>query len=159
MSTQSDTIQSNARRSRSLSRGESETLGEWKRYNRSIRFYGVVLLVGTKLADVATTAVGLQYLPGITEANPVADHLFVEWGLFTGLTVLGTASVFFAVCAAELFGLEVRRRLGLPRTALFAQVSIYLTLSALFGLVAIRNGLLIADQTVYVLGETIGLGG
>lgn len=140
-------------------RGNEPDQRRWQRYNRCIRCYGVVLLVGTKLADAVTTAVGLQYLPAITEANPLADHLFVEWGLFTGLTLLGFISVLFAVCAAELFGLEVRRRLGLPRTALFAQVSIYLTLSALFGLVAIRNGLLIADQTVYVLGETIGLGG
>lgn len=131
----------------------------WRRYNRSIRCFGIVLLGGTKLADAATTAVGLQYLPTITEANPIADHFFVEWGLFTGLTLLGFASVLFAVCAAELFGLEVRRRLGLPKTALFAQLAIYLTLSVLFGLVAVRNGLLIGDQVLYVLGETIGLGG
>ena len=131
----------------------------WQRYNRCIRCYGVVLLVGTKLADAATTAAGLQYLPAITEANPLADHLFVEWGLFTGLTLLGFVSVLFAVCAAELFGLEVRRRLGLPRTALFAQISIYLTLSVLFGLVAIQNGLLIGDQVTHALSQTIGLGG
>jgi hypothetical protein len=139
-------------------RSEPSRADLWYRYNRSIRFYGIVLLAGTKLADAVTTAVGLRYLPSIAEANPVAEHLFVEWGLFTGLTVLGFASVFFAVCAAELFGLEVRRRFGLPKTALFAQASIYLTLALLFGTVAIQNGLLIADQAIYALGGTIGIG-
>ena len=127
----------------------------WWRWNRSIRFYGLVLLVGTKLADIVTTAIGVRYIPAIVEANPVADHFFVEVGLFTGLTVLGFASVLFAACAAELFGLEVRRRFGLPKTALFAQASIYLTLSLLFAVVAVHNGLLIADQVTYMLGETL----
>jgi len=131
----------------------------WWRLNGTIRFYGLVFLVGTKFADIVTTAVGLRYLPAIGEANPVADHLFVEWGLFTGLTVLGFASIFFAAITAELFGLEVRRRLGLAKTALFAQASIYATLSLLFGIVAIQNGLLIADQVLYALGGAIGLGG
>ena len=127
----------------------------WWRLNGTIRFYGLVLLVGTKLADIATTAVGLKYIPAIVEANPLANQLFAEWGLFTGLTVLGFMSVFFAAVAAELFGLEVRRRLGLPKTALFAQAMVYAALSACFGLVAIQNGLLIADQTHYMLGEIL----
>jgi len=126
----------------------------WWRYNRSVRFYGVVGLGATKLADVVTTAVGVRHVPSIVEANPVAEGLFAELGLVTGLTVLGFASVLFAACAAELFGLEVRRRFGLPRTALFAQASIYLTLSVLFGLVAAHNGLLIADQATGLLAGT-----
>lgn len=127
----------------------------WWRLNGTIRFYGLVFLVGTKIADITTTVVGLKYLPTIVEANPLANHLFVEWGLFTGLTILGFASVFFAAIAAELFGIEVRRRLGRPRTALFAQAVVYAALSACFGLVAIQNGLLIADQTIYMLGEIL----
>lgn len=130
----------------------------WYRYNRSVRCYGIVLLAGTKLADAVTTAVGLRCLPSITEANPVAGHLFAEWGLFTGLALLGFASVFFAVCSAELFGLELRRRFGLPKTALYAQASIYLSLSLLFGTVALRNGLLIADRAVYESGVAVGCG-
>lgn len=139
------------------------TIDNWWRYNRSIRFYGLTFLIGTKLTDIVTTAVGVRYIPGIIEANPIADHFFVELGLATGLTVVGFATVFFAACAAELFGLEVRRRLGLPKTALFAQASIYLTLSVLFGLVSIHNAALIADQTVYVINDLLvppaGLGG
>ncbi len=127
----------------------------WWRANTTIRFYGIVLLAGTKLADVVTTVVGVQYIPTITEANPVADQVFIEWGLFTGLTVLGFASVLFAICAAELLGVEVRRRLGLPKTALFAQISIYLTLSVLFGVVAVWNGLLISDQVTHMLGDML----
>ncbi|MEF8777816.1 MAG: DUF5658 family protein [Natronomonas sp.] len=155
MSTNSDTPQSRARRTLSDPEERFPAIGGWRRYNRSIRFYGVILLSGTKLADAITTAVGLQYFPAIAETNPVADHLFVEWGLLTGLTVLGFTSVLFAVCAAELLGLEVQRRFELPKTALFAQASIYLTLSVLFGLVAVQNGLLIADQTVYMLDDTL----
>ncbi|TKR25317.1 DUF5658 family protein [Natronomonas salsuginis] len=123
----------------------------WYRYNRSIRFYGLTFLVGTKLADIVTTVVGMRYIPSIVEANPVANRLFTEMGLVTGLTVLGFATVLFAACAAELFGVEVRRRYGLPKTALFAQASIYLILSVLFGLVALHNATLIADQTTYML--------
>lgn len=128
---------------------------DWWHLNRSIRFYGVTALVATKAADIVTTAIGVRYIPAIVEANPVADQFFVELGLFTGLTVLGFASVLFAVCAAELFGLEVRRRFGLPKTALFAQSTIYLTLSLLFAVVAVYNGLLIADQVTHMLGERL----
>ena len=127
----------------------------WWRWNRSIRFYGLVLLVGTKLADIVTTAIGVRYIPAIVEANPVADHFFVEMGLLTGLAIMGFTTVFVAACAAELFGLEVRRRFGLPNTALFAQASIYLILSVLFGLVAIHNSLLIADQVTHMLGNML----
>lgn len=129
--------------------------GGWWRCNRSVRSYGLLFLVGTKLADIVTTAIGVRYIPSIIESNPVADHLFAEMGLVTGLTVVGFATVFFAVCAAELFGLEVRRRLGLPKTALFAQASIYLLLSVLFGLVALHNTMLVAEQVTYMLGEML----
>jgi len=139
-------------RRNALSRREG---GDWWQLNRSVRFYGLTFLIATKTADIVTTAIGVRYVPTIVEANPVADHFFVEIGLFTGLTVLGFASVLFAACAAELFGLEVRRRFGLPKTALFAQASIYLTLSLLFAVVAVHNGLLIADQVTYMLGETL----
>lgn len=128
----------------------------WWRLNRSIRFYGLTFLIGTKLADVVTTAVGVKYVPTIVEANPIADHFFTELGLFTGLLVVGFATVCFAACAAELFGIEVRRRYGLPKTALFAQASIYLVLSVLFGLVAIHNTMLIADQATYMLNDVLG---
>ncbi len=127
----------------------------WWRLNGTIRFYGLCLLVGTKAADIVTTVIGVKYIPTIVEANPFADWIFVEWGLFTGLTVLGFATVLFAFIAAELFAIEVRRRLGLPKTALLAQASIYATLSLLFGLVAIQNGLLIADQVTYMLGDLL----
>lgn len=156
MSTRTSRTEPSARRKR---RGWRRRAGNadqrWWRLNGTIRFYGLVFLVMTKLADVFTTAVGLRYVPTIVEANPVADGFFHEMGLLTGLTVLGFATVLFATCSAELFGLEVRRRLGLPKTALFAQASIYLTLSVLFGLVAIQNGLLIADQVTYMLGELL----
>lgn len=159
MSTRPDRIASKISRTRHERSGDSETVEEWWHYNRFIRCYGVPLLIGTKLADVITTAVGLRYLPAIAEANPIANHLFAQWGLYTGMAVLGAASVAFAAGAAEVFGLEVRRRYGLPKTALFAQASIYLTLSVLFGVVAVHNGLLIADQTTHAVDALVGFGG
>lgn len=137
---------------------EKRPAAYWWRANGLIRFYGVVFLVGTKIADIVTTVVGLRFVPGIIEANPVADTVLAEWGLFGGLSVLGFASVAVAVLAAELFGVEIRRRLGLSKAALLAQASVHATLSALFGLVAIHNGLLIADQVTHTLGRTIGVG-
>ena len=123
----------------------------WWRCNRSIRYYGLLALAGTQLADIVTTAVGVWLVPTIVEANPVADRLFAEVGLLAGLLLAGGLTVVFAAGAAELFGIEVRRRFGLPTAALFAQLSIYLALSALFGAVAVHNGLLIADQTIHAL--------
>ena len=138
--------------------GRASDATRWWRANGLIRFYGLVLLVGTKLADVVTTAVGLRYVPGIVEANPVANTVFAEWGVLGGLTVLGVASVAVAVLGAELLGVELRRRLDLSKTALLAQASVYATLSVLFGLVAIHNGLLIADQVTHTLEQVIGTG-
>lgn len=155
MSTRTTRTRSNAHRGQYARRRFESVDNRWWQLNRAIRFYGLVFLVGTKLADVATTVVGLRYIPAIVEANPLADWLFLEWGLFTGLTLLGFTSVFFAAITAELFGLEVRRQLGLPKTALFAQATIYAALSACFGLVAIQNGLLIADQVLYAIGEML----
>ncbi len=130
-------------------RGECNT--DWWRHNRSIRWYGVAALAGTQLADVLTTAVGVLFVPTIVEANPVANRLFAEVGLLAGLVLAGSLTVLFAAGAAELFGFELRRRFELPTTALAAQLSIYLALSALFGAAAIYNGLLIVDQTLYAL--------
>lgn len=135
------------------SRSQQDTT--WWRYNRSIRLYGLTLLLGTKLADVVTTVIGIRLIPMIAETNPVAEYFFEELGLVTGLSILGFASVFLAACTAELLGIEVRRRYGLPKTALFAQISIYLILSILFGLVALSNADLISDQVAYLLEDQL----
>jgi hypothetical protein len=137
-------------------RGIKNRRDVWSRRNRSIRFYGIVFLLGTKLADIITTAIGIRYIPAIVEANPIANGAFAELGLVTGLTVFGAASVLLATCAAELFGIEIRRRFGLPKMALCAQASIYLSLSVLFGLVSMHNAALIADQVGYLLGKALG---
>lgn len=133
-----------------------DSTARWWRVNGLIRLYGLVVLVGTKLADVVTTAVGLRYVPGIVEANPLANAGFTGIGLLCGLTLLGFASVALAALAAECFGVEIRRRLGCPKTALFAQASVYAALSVLFGAVAVHNGLLIADRTTRALVELLG---
>lgn len=135
----------------------TERSDSWWLRNRSIRWYGLLALAGTKLADVVTTAVGVRYVPAVVEANPVADRIFVEAGLLSGLTVLGVAAVLLAACAAELSGVEIRRRFGLPKTALFAQASVYLTLSLIFGLVALYNTALIADQAIHMINDVFAM--
>jgi hypothetical protein len=152
-----EATESSARQSRSGLRSATKRRREdhWWRYNRSIRFYGIVFLAGTKAADIVTTAVGIRLVPSIIEANPFAGGLFADLGLFTGLTLLGFASVLFAAGTAELFCIEIRRRLELSKTALFAQLSIYLTLSVLFGLVAIHNAVLVGDQVLNLLGDML----
>ena len=129
----------------------------WWRRNRSIRWYGLIALAGTKFADVVTTAVGVRYIPTIVEANPIAHWTFAETGLFSGLTLLGVIVVILAACGAELSGVEIRRRFGLPKTALIVQASVYLTVSAIFGLVALHNSALIAEQATHMIDETFAI--
>lgn len=136
---------------------ESDDAGSWWRRNRSVRWYGLFALAGTKLADILTTAVGVRYVPSIVEANPIADRVFLEVGLFGGLTLMGIMTVVVAACAAELYSIEIRRRFGLPKTALVAQASVYLTLSAVFGIIALYNAALIADQATHMINDVFSM--
>lgn len=131
--------------------------GSWWRRNRSIRWYGLLALAGTKFADVVTTAVGVRYIPTIVEANPIAHWTFAGTGLFSGLTLLGVFAIVLAACGAELSGVEIRRRFGLPKTALVAQASVYLIVSAIFGLVALHNSALIAEQATHMIDDVFAM--
>lgn len=118
----------------------------WWAMNRSLRFYGIVFLAGTKAADALTTAVALQFLPGVVELNPFASSVFVGNGLFTGLAVMSVATVIVTVVVAELLAVQIRLRLGMDRLALITKTAIYVVLSGWFGLVAISNALLVSEQ-------------
>ena len=127
----------------------------WWALNGTLRFYGFVLLLGTKTADAATTAVGLYYVPGIVERNPLADAVLAGEGTVAGLAVLSVATVALATLVAELLAVEVRRRLGRDRLALALKAVIYGSLSALFGAIAVHNALLLSEQVQGYLSELL----
>lgn len=131
---------------------------QWWLLNGTIRFYGFVLLAGTKSADAITTAVGLRYVPGIVEMNPVADAVFADNGTFAGLAVLSFATVAGTVLWTELLAVEVRRRLRMDRLALLAKATIYVVLSALFGAIAVNNAILIADGVHWYVSDLLVVG-
>jgi hypothetical protein len=127
----------------------------WWLRNRSLRFYGFVLLAGTKLADAVLTAVGIYYVPGVVELNPLAKAAFADHGTLTGLAVLSFATVAVATILAELLAVEIRRRLAMDRLALIAKGAVYGSLSLLFGWIAIENALLLSEQVQVYVGEVL----
>lgn len=129
----------------------------WWFANGTIRFYGMVLLVGTKSTDAITTAVGLALVPGIVEMNPLADAVFADAGTVTGLVVLSFATVVGTILTTELLALEARRRFGLVRLSLLAQATIYGVLSVLFGAIALSNLHLIGQQTSRYLDDALAV--
>lgn len=130
----------------------------WWRLNGAVRFYGFVLLAGTKAADAATTAIGVRYVPGIVETNPLAHAVFVGEGTLAGLAVLSFVTVSVAVLVAELLAVEIRRRLHRDRLAILSKSAVYAGLSCLFGAVAVSNALLISEQVQQYLGELLTVG-
>lgn len=137
-------------------RVRSQTKAEhWWLLNRTIRFYGVVLLAGTKLADAVTTAVGVMAVPGIVELNPIASAVFAGKGTLTGLAVLSFVTVAVATVTAEWLAILIRRRFDMPRLALLAKGTIYGSLSLLFGAIAVNNALLISGQVEAYLSELL----
>lgn len=127
----------------------------WWLLNGVVRFYGFVLLAGTKLADAVTTAIGVRFVPGIVELNPVADAVFGGSGTFAGLAVLSVATVAVATLVAEYLAVQIRRRFGLDRLALASKAAIYGALSILFGAVAVNNALLISEQVHEYVSEAL----
>lgn len=118
----------------------------WWRWNSWLRLYGVIFLAGTKTADAVTTAVGLLYVPGIVELNPVADTMFVDSGTIAGLVVLSFATVISTTLIIEWLAVTMYRRLGMARLALLVKITVYGGLSLLFGMIAVNNALLISEQ-------------
>lgn len=131
----------------------------WWQWNDHLRFYGLFLLLTTKTADAATTAVGLRFVPGIVERNPFADTVFVASGTVTGLVVLSFATVAVATLTAEWLAVSIYRRFHMARAALLSKATIYGLLSLLFGAIAVNNALLISAQVRTYLAELLVLSG
>lgn len=75
----------------------STSLGCFERSALSIA--GIFLLSATKFTDALTTGFGLRYVPGIYEANPIADAAFHRLGIVEGLLW----SSFVVIVAITLF--------------------------------------------------------
>jgi len=133
------------------------TRDRWWLLNGTIRFYGLFLLIMTKTTDAVTTAIGLRYVPGIVELNPLADAVFAGGGTVAGLAVLSFATVGVAMLAAELLAIEIRRTLQMDCTALLAKAVVYGALSLLFGWVSVNNALLISEQVQQYFSEMLVL--
>ena len=73
------------------------SLGCFERSALSIA--GAFLLTATKFTDALTTGFGLRYVPGIYEANPIADAAFHRLGVVEGLLW----SSFVVIVAITLF--------------------------------------------------------
>lgn len=118
----------------------------WWEANDTIRFYGLFFLASTKLGDAITTAIGVQYVPGIVELNPVAETVFLNNGTITGLVVLSFVTIASVTLITEWLAVTIRLRYGFDRAALLSKTVIYGTLSTLFGWIAVKNSLLISQQ-------------
>lgn len=120
------------------------------RFERSaLSVSGLVLLTATKFTDALTTGFGLQYVPGIYEANPLVDSVFHRIGVVDGLVW----SSFVVIAAITLLtetaavAVSARRRdghlapivrivgYGIPSLC-FAAVSVYNVSILLAGLEA-----------------------
>lgn len=99
---------------------------------------GICLLTATKFTDALTTGIGLTFVPGIYEANPVVDAVLGEFGVTFGLVVSSVAVVLGIAVLTELAAVWVSLRrqdghlapvvrlvgYGIP-AVLFALVSVY----------------------------------
>ncbi|WP_435066169.1 DUF5658 family protein [Halobaculum sp. EA56] len=107
---------------------------------------GLTLLVVSKIADVVTTAVGLLYIPGITELNPIAESVFQSMGLIVGVVVFGFSVVFCVALAVELCVCELYRLTRSAGASVCLRLGAYGTLSVVYFYAAYRNAILIADN-------------
>lgn len=107
---------------------------------------GVTLLVFTKIADMCTTAVGLLYIPGITELNPIASAVFHEFGTVTGVVVFGGVVVFAVAIVVELGACELYRWTGSPTWPVLLRGGAYGSVSFVYAAAAYQNAVLIANH-------------
>ncbi len=107
---------------------------------------GLTLLVVSKIADVVTTAVGLLFIPGITELNPIAASVFQSMGTVVGVVVFGFIIVFCTTAVVELGGCELYRQTGSETATVCLRFGAYGALSMIYSYAAYQNAVLIADN-------------
>jgi len=116
------------------------------RYGRStLSVSGLALLTVTKLLDALTTGIGLLYLPGVYEANPIVASVFREVGVVIGLAVASVAIIAGITLVVEICSVlvSVRRRDG--HLAPVVRLVGYGLPSVCFAIVSVHNaGILVS---------------
>jgi len=114
----------------------SNSLGTAERSVLSVS--GICLLTATKATDALTTGIGVIYVPGIYEANPVVAPVLKQLGVGTGLIISSFVVLAGIIFVTEIAALTVAVRrfdghlaplvrlvgYGIP-SVLFAVVSLY----------------------------------
>lgn len=100
---------------------------------------GLALLTATKFADALTTGIGLTFIPGIYEANPLVDLVFQEIGLVWGLILNSFLIILVIMIITEVGSIviSVRRRDG--HLAPFVRIVGYGIPSVVFAAIALYN--------------------
>jgi hypothetical protein len=106
----------------------------------------IAVLVATKLADAATTYVGLEFASGVHEANPAVAELVATYGVAPALVGVTVAVVCAIAVVTELAVGAVRRYLdAAPDARLVLRLAGYGLPSAVHVAVAARNVIVVAQ--------------
>ncbi|TKX73138.1 hypothetical protein EXE46_14715 [Halorubrum sp. GN11_10-6_MGM] len=103
------------------------------------------LLLATKFADALTTGIGLTYVPGVHESNPVVAPIFKEVGVTEGLLFGSFAIVVGIVAVTEIGALVIARRRRNGHLAPVVRAVGYGLPSLLFAFVAVRNAAVLLE--------------
>jgi ABC-type dipeptide/oligopeptide/nickel transport system permease component len=106
---------------------------------------GMCLLLATKFADALTTGIGLAYVPGIYESNPVVRPVFEEVGVTDGLLFSSFAIVAGIVAVTEIAAIAIARRRREGHLAPVVRAVGYGIPSLLFAAVAVRNAAVLLE--------------
>lgn len=100
---------------------------------------GVFLLTATKFADALTTGFGLRYVPGIYEANPLANAAFHRIGIVEGLLWSSFVVVVAITLLTEIAAIAVAARRPDGHLAPVVRIVGYGIPALLFAVVAVYN--------------------
>ena len=104
---------------------------------------GLVLLAAAKAMDALTTGVGLRYVPGIYEANPIADAAFRRLGIVDGLVWSSFVVIVAIALITEVAAIAVAARRPGGHLAPLVRVVGYGIPAVLFGAIAVYNAQLL----------------
>ena len=104
---------------------------------------GLVLLAAAKAMDALTTGVGLRYVPGIYEANPIADAAFRRLGIVDGLVWSSFVVIVAIALITEVAAIAVAARRPDGHLAPLVRVVGYGIPAVLFGAIAVYNAQLL----------------
>ncbi|GAB7092768.1 hypothetical protein JCM18237_30390 [Halorubrum luteum] len=100
---------------------------------------GIFLLTATKFTDALTTGFGLRYVPGIYEANPLANAAFHRIGIVEGLLWSSFVVVVAITLLTEIAAIAVAARRPDGHLAPVVRIVGYGIPALLFAVVAVYN--------------------